>query len=159
LDFVDLLALREMIAKRLERSSLHDRIIVAGIDISLNLEENQRVGWQLHLYMLVEGEKTRQLEEAIKATFPAEPTAGSPYGFEEVYSWDLLTYVLKSEFYRHSGYTNENGHNSRPQALKPEYLPELMVWLDRFPIHARLIMRGIRRNGRTYQLTKPTTSL
>ena len=67
---VELKALGEMIDKRLERSSLRRRIVIAGIDISLNLQDNNIIGWQLHLYMLIEGENTLRLREAIKAAFP-----------------------------------------------------------------------------------------
>ena len=75
---VELKALGEMIDKRLERSSLRQRIVMAGIDISLNLQDNKIIWWQLHLYILVEGENTLRLREAIKAAFPPEPTARFP---------------------------------------------------------------------------------
>jgi len=68
----------------LERSSLSSRIVFAGIDISLNLEDNIIVGWQPHIYALIEGKNTRQLQEAIKAAFPPEPTAAMPYDFDQV---------------------------------------------------------------------------
>jgi hypothetical protein len=74
----ELKALGEMIDKRLERSSLRRRIVLAGIDISLNFQDNDVIGWQLHLYMLIEGENTLRLREAIKAAFPPEPTAPTP---------------------------------------------------------------------------------
>ena len=57
---------------------------MAGIDISLNLQDNDIIGWQLHLYMLIEGENTLRLREAIKAAFPPERTAPMPYDFDEV---------------------------------------------------------------------------
>ena len=44
---VDLHALGEMIDKRLERSSLRRRIVMAGIDTSLNLQDNNIMGWLL----------------------------------------------------------------------------------------------------------------
>ena len=78
---VELKALGKMIDKRLERSSLRRRIVLAGIDISLNLQDNKIIGWQLHLYMLIEGENTLRLREAIKAAFPPEPTAPTPVRF------------------------------------------------------------------------------
>jgi hypothetical protein len=76
---VDLNAFREKISKRLERWSLRNRIVIAGIDISLNTEDNVKLGWQLHLYMLIEGEHTSQLEEAVKATFPPNKTVRVPF--------------------------------------------------------------------------------
>jgi hypothetical protein len=81
---VELKALGEMIDNQLERSSLRRRIVLAGIDISLNLQDNNIIGWQLHLYMLIEGENTLRLREDIKAAFPPERSAPRPYDFDEV---------------------------------------------------------------------------
>jgi hypothetical protein len=116
---VELKALGEMIDKRLERSSLRRRIVIAGIDISLNLQDNNLIGWQLHLYMLIEGENTQRLREAIKAAFPPEPTAPIPYDFDEVNApSNCVTYLFKAIFKRRSRYTSANGrprtNRSRP---------------------------------------------
>ena len=98
-----------MIDKRLERSSLRRRIVMAGIDISLNLQDNNIIGWQLHLYMLIEGENTLRLREATKAAFPPEPTAPTPYDFDEVNDpSNCVTYLFKAIFKRRSRYTNAN---------------------------------------------------
>jgi hypothetical protein len=78
---VQLKALGEMIDKRLERSSLRRRMVLAGIDISLNLQDNKIIGWQLHLYMLIEGENTLRLREAIKADLPARTNCTDPLRF------------------------------------------------------------------------------
>jgi len=103
---VDLNALKRRIHKRLERSSLGNRIVIAGIDVSFNLEDNEAVGWQLHLYMLVEGENVLGLQEAIKATFPPEPTALVPYRFTQLTGKvKPITYLYKSVFWRRSRYT------------------------------------------------------
>jgi hypothetical protein len=100
---VDLDALRRKISKRFERWSLRNRIVIAGIDISLNLEDNEAVGWQLHLYMLVEGEHTPRLEEAVKATFRPETTARVPYHFTQVTgALRTVTYLYKAVFWRRS---------------------------------------------------------
>lgn len=58
--------------------------MVAGIDISFDLEDNDVGSWQLHLYMIIEGEHTHGLEEAVKATLPPEPSAQVPYRFTQV---------------------------------------------------------------------------
>jgi hypothetical protein len=81
LSTLDLKVITARINKRLERSSLRNRIVIAGIDISLNLQDNEIVGWQLHLYALIEGKNTLRLQEAIKAAFPPEPTAPIPHMF------------------------------------------------------------------------------
>jgi hypothetical protein len=149
LSTVNLETIAAKIDKRLERSSLRRRTAFVGIDISLNVENNEILGWQLHLYILIEGENTLRLREAIKAAFPPEPTAPVPYDFDEVGdSSNCVSYLYKAIFNRRSRYTDANGHHStRKQSLKGPELRELLLWLDQYPIHARLILRGIRRNG------------
>jgi hypothetical protein len=147
---VELKALGEMIDKRLERSSLRSRLAFVGIDISLNLQDNNILGWQLHLYMLIEGENTLRLREAIKAAFPPERTAPTPYDFDDVnVPSNCVTYLFKAIFKRRSRYTTANGQ-SRTQSLplKGPELRELLQFLDQHSVGERLILRGIRRNGR-----------
>jgi hypothetical protein len=149
---VNLNAINKTINKRLERSSLSSRILFAGIDISLNLEDNIIVGWQPHIYALIEGKNTRQLQEAIKAAFPPEPTAAMPYDFDQVTDPSArITYLFKGIFKRRSHYTTSSGHaRTRFQPLKWDEQRELLLFLDQYPIHARLILRGVRRNGRRF---------
>jgi hypothetical protein len=147
---VELKAISEMIDKRLERSSQRRRLVMAGIDISLNLQDNNILGWQLHLYMLIEGENTLRLREAIKAAFPPERNAPTPYDFDEVnVPSNCVTYLFKGIFKRRSRYTTANGQ-SRTQSLplKGPELRELLQFLDQHSVGERLILRGIRRNGR-----------
>jgi hypothetical protein len=147
---VELKTLGEMIDKRLERSSLRRRIVLAGIDISLNLQDNDIIGWQLHLYMLIEGENTLRLREAIKAAFPPERSAPIPYDFDEVsVPANCVTYLFKGIFKRRSRYATTNSHpRTRSLPLKGRELRELLQFLDRHATGERLILRGIRRNGR-----------
>src|SRR5665811_128334 len=149
LSTVDLKTVGARINKRLERSSLRKRIVIAGVDISLNLQDNVLVGWQLHLYMLIEGENTLRLQEAIKASFPPEPTAPIPHLFSPVNdSSKAVTYLFKNIFNRRSRYTNAKGQaRTKDLPLKVPDLRELLPFLDQYPIGARLILRGIRRNG------------
>jgi hypothetical protein len=149
LSTVDLKAINTRINKRLERSSLGNRIVIAGIDISLNLQDNEIVGWQLHLYMLIEGKNTLRLQEAIKATFPPEPTALIPHLFSSVIdTTKAITYLFKNIFHRRSRYANANSQaRTKDLPLKAPDLRELLPFLDQYPIGARLILRGIRRNG------------
>ena len=149
LSTVDLKVIVARINKRLERSSLCNRIVIAGIDISLNLQDNKIVGWQLHLYILIQGENTLRLQEAIKAAFPPEPTAPIPHLFSPVKdSSKAITYLFKNIFNRRSRYTNAKGQaRTKDLPLKVPDLRELLPFLDQHPIGARLILRGIRRNG------------
>jgi hypothetical protein len=149
LSTVDLKAIGARIAKRLERSSLRNRIVIAGIDISLNLQDNEIVGWQLHFYILIEGENSLPLQEAIKATFPPEPTAPIPYLISSVTDpTKAITYLFKNIFNRRSRYATDKGQaRTKDLPLKGSDLRELLPFLDQYPIGARLILRGIRRNG------------
>jgi hypothetical protein len=149
LSTVDLKTVGARINKRLERSSLRNRIVIAGIDLSLNLQDNEIVGWQLHLYLLIEGKNTLRVQEAIKATFPPEPTAPIPHLISSVSDpTKRVTYVLKNIFNRRSRYTTANGQaRTKDLPLKGSDLRELLPFLDQHPIGARLILRGIRRNG------------
>lgn len=153
----DLDALRKKISKRLERWSLRNRIVIAGIDISLNTENNKTVGWQLHLYMLVEGERNIQLEEAVKATFPPEPTAHVPYHFQQRSGkMKAVTYLYKAIFWRRSAYTvyERWPRRTKNQPLESPELRELQEFLGRYPVDARLILRGIRRDGAHLIITR-----
>ena len=152
---VDLNALRTKINKRFERWSLRNRIVIAGIDISYNLENNDPIGWQLHLYMLVEGEHTPRLEEAVKATFPPEPTARVPYHFTQVTgAVKAITYLYKTVFWRRSRYTVFGRRpRTRNMPLKRPELRELLEFLGKYPVGARLILRGLRRDGRHLIIT------
>jgi hypothetical protein len=72
-----------------------------------------------------------------------------PYKFDEVDDpSECVSYLFKAVFNRRSRYTDANGHHStRNQSLKGPELRELLLWLDQYPIPARLILRGIRRVG------------
>ncbi len=132
---VDLNALRRKISKRFERWSLRDRIVIAGIDISSNSQDNEAIGWQLHLYIMIEGEHVPQLEEAVKATFPPEPTARIPYHFKQVTgAIRPISYLYKAVFWRRSRYTlYGRDYRIRKLPLKPPELRELCEFLGRYP--------------------------
>jgi hypothetical protein len=138
------------IRKRLARSELRDRIVLGAFDVSLNIENNQIIGWQFHLYLLVEGPNDMVLQQAIKDALPPEPTALAPYDFKEVNDpLDAVTYVYKGVFERRSGFINSKGnHETKDQSLKGPDLRKLLPFLARYRVGSRLILRGVRRNGR-----------
>jgi hypothetical protein len=113
----------------------------------------------LQLYMLIEGEHTPQLEEAVKATFPPEKTARVPFHFKQLTGKPgAVTYLYKSMFWRRSRYTVYERHpRTRNQPLKRPELRELLEFLGRYPVGARLILRGLRRDGRHLIVTKQRT--
>ena len=62
----DLHAAINRLRKRIQRSALHGRVVLGGLDISLNIENNGIVGWQFHAYLIVEGENDAKLQQAVK---------------------------------------------------------------------------------------------
>jgi hypothetical protein len=154
---VDLPNVIKALQKRLQRSSfLHNRMVIGGVDISLNLEDNAIQHWQLHLYLLVEGKDTEMLETAVQAAFPQEPTAAKPYFFEKVSNPSaVITYAYKAIFKRRSSYIKNGAANVRDLPLKARDLRELLRFLGRYPVGVRLLLHGVRRNGKPFQL-QPT---
>ena len=116
------------IRKRLERSSIRRRVVLGALDVSLNIEANVNVGWQFHLYLLVEGPNDTTLQRAIKDALPPEPTALAPYDFQKVDDpLPAVTYMYKAMFKRGSGYENSQGnHQTKDQPLKGADLRELL---------------------------------
>ena len=158
----DLAGAVKRIRKRLERSLIHDRIVLGGLDVSLNLESNKMSGWQFHLYMLIEGKNSDNLQAAVKKAFPPEPTALAAYDFEEVTDpLKAITYTYKALIQRRSEYINRDGnHETANQPLKGADLRELLPFLSRHEVGARLILCGVRRNGQRLVFTpkKPTAT-
>jgi hypothetical protein len=146
--------------KRLERVSyFHKRLVIGGLDISLNLTNNILQGWQLHLYLLIEGKKTRKLKAAVKQAFPPEPTAKRPYRFRPVKQRaEAISYAHKAVFNRRSSYLKNGKPRTRNLPLKDAELCELCTFLDRFPLGSRLILRGVRRNGKRLQRIAKSTA-
>jgi hypothetical protein len=143
------------IRKRLQRSKIHGRVVLGGLDISLNIENNVIVGWQIHPYLIVEGQNDAALQEAVKKALPPEPTALVPYDFVEITDpLEVITYAYKAEIKRRSGYVGTHGnHLTKDQPLKGGDIRELVPFLARHKVGARLILCGVRRNGQRLVFT------
>ena len=154
----DLKAAVKLILKRIERSGISNRVVIGGFDISLNLSDNQMVGWLFHPYLLVEGKNDKALRKAVKAAFPPEPAAAKPYHFREVHDpLEVVTYAYKALFKRRSAYTDDSGNKqTRAYPLKAADKRELLQFLAQHKVGSRAILRGVRRNGKFFALTKPT---
>jgi hypothetical protein len=59
--------------------------------------------------------------------------------------------VFKSVFNRRSKYYKNGEPKTRKLPLKNAEQRELLVYLDSYPLGARLFLRGIRRNGQKLQ--------
>jgi hypothetical protein len=157
----DLDAAIKRLRKRIQRSALRGRIVLGGLDVSLNIENNAIVGWQFHFYLLVEGKDDTGLEQAVKDAFPPEPTALAPYDFEEVKDYvEVATYAYKALFERRSGYVGNNGnHQIKDHPLKGADLRKLVPFLGQYQTGARLLLAGVKRNGQrlNFTPTKPSS--
>jgi hypothetical protein len=157
----DLEAAIKRLRKRMQRSALRGRVVLGGLDISLNLENNVIAGWQFHAYLIVEGWKEdSQLQQAIKDAFPPEPTALVPYDFEEVTDpLAAITYAYKADIKRRSGFIGKDGnHHTKDLPLKGSDIRELGAFLAKYKVGARLLLAGVRRNGQRLDFTTPATS-
>lgn len=136
--------------KRLERSPfLKTCRVVGGIDISLNNISGAALYWQPHLYLLIGHQKTQALRDAIRLTFPAEPSAPRPYRCRELIDRLVaISYSYKAHFYMRHSYVNDEGENEiDDMPIPPTYKQELLVWLDSHKLGDRLLLRKFRRHG------------
>jgi hypothetical protein len=141
--------------KRIERSSLLSACrILGGIDISLNLDRGRTVYWQPHLYTLIGTEKNNQLRQAVISTFPAEPMARRPYRFRSVKEQpEAISYSYKSTFYARHSYVNEEDEEVVEHFPLPEDAHrELLLFLSRYSLGDRLLLRKFRRHGPSLNL-------
>jgi hypothetical protein len=144
------------IRKRLERAEvISDRIVLGGLDLSLNFEQNKRIGWQFHLHLVIEGANDSRLEAAVRKAFPPEPTALAPYNFAQVSDpLGVITYAYKALIERRSGFVGSDGkHRIKNQPLKGADIRELAPFLSKYEVGARLILSGVRRNGQRLVFT------
>jgi hypothetical protein len=146
---LDLGKLVKRLRKRLERSSLADRMIIGGIDASLNFQNNVVTGYQFHLHLLIEGQDDLALREAIKSALPPEATAPEAYRFARLNNIPgAVSYAYKALFVRRSRFTDRGGVvRTKKQPLKGSELRALLSFLARYRVGARLILQGVRRNG------------
>ena len=158
----DLNAVIKRLRKRIQRSTLHGRAVLGGLDVSLNIEKNAIVGWQFHPYLIVEGEDDAGLQQAVKDAFPEEPTALVPYDFAEITDpLEVITYAYKAEIKRRSGYVgNDGNHRTKHQRLKGPDIRKLLPFLAKHKVGARLLLAGVRRNGHRlfFTPTKPSSA-
>jgi hypothetical protein len=158
----DLDAQIKRLRKRIGRSKLHGRVVLGGLDVSLNIENNVIVGWQFHPYLIVEGKDDASFRQAVKDAFPPEPTALEPYDFAEITDpLEVITYAYKAQIKRRSGYVGKDGnHRTKDQPLKGADLRKLLPFLAKHKVGARLILCGVKRNGQHlgFTPTKPSSA-
>lgn len=144
----------EAVKKRLERSSdLKDALVIGGVDFSLNTEDNGNPVWQPHLYLLIAGLPKKQLKDAVTEAFRGELTSRRPYRLTRVYGpRGALSYAYKALFGRRSGYRANGRANTRNLPLKSPQQREIASFLSGYRTGDRLILRGMRRDGKRLRL-------
>lgn len=143
--------------KRISRSDLlKDCLILGGLDVSLNRDIGIAPYWQVHVYILINHEDTKELRAAVHQTFPKEPSAAKPYRFRDLVDrLEAVGYTYKSRFEQRFHYINEETGNvnlADDDEIPDCHLPELLMFLDSYPIGERMLLRGIRRHGRNLNL-------
>jgi len=145
---VDLAAAVQRVRKGLGSSSLRDRIVIGAIDISLHLKNSTMVGWQLHLNLLIEGKNSRQLQKVIEAVFPAEQSVKKPYLFADVTDpGKALGRLYSTKFCRRSWYKVSKKIETARMPLTGGDVKELLAFLGRYQVGARLLLSGLRWDG------------
>ena len=136
------------IYRSLNRSSMASRTIYGGIDISLNMQRDNVIGWRLRLDLLIEGDDKKQLEEAAQQAFPPEPTAPVPYSFSPVTDFfGAIRNTYNSIMNPRYRCENDSGQaRTSSQSLKASELRELLTWLGENETGFRLILRRCRRD-------------
>ena len=130
-------------------------MVIGGFDVSLNATDNANPFWQVHLYLLISGKPTPELEKALKKTFRPEPTATRPYRCTLVYSpRGALTYSYKNVFSRRSSYHWAGKSYARHLPLTADQQRELALFLAQTPVGGRLILYGLRRKGEKLEPSK-----
>jgi hypothetical protein len=120
---------------------------LGGVDFSLNVGPTSAM-WQPHLYLLIAGTNTTTLQKDVRAAFPPETTAARPFHFTKLYSFaEPLSYVMKPYVSRRSAYEVDGRARVRHQSLSGDETAEYALFIDRYPLGAQLILRGVRRAG------------
>jgi hypothetical protein len=144
--------------KRVERSPLLTNCLILGaLDVSFEIPVDRPPFWQVHLYILIDHPKGKALTTAIKAAFPPEPAVKKPYSSRKLVDrLEPVGYSYKMRFDTHHSYINEETGNLnrdiKRNYIPDEHQPELLLFLDSFPIGRRMLLRGIRRHGRRLNL-------
>ncbi|WP_157959721.1 hypothetical protein [Devosia submarina] len=142
-----------------------EAMFFGGVDISLNTFNNADPHWCKHLYGYVilppafdifKRSVRDGIRSALKRHCPLHNGASRSLLLSArdraTFNAKLL-YAYKARFYRRSQYgevkwkTGKRSTNVDGQSLRSAEVAELALFLDRFPLGSRLILKGLRRRG------------
>jgi len=135
-------------SKNLERKGPNRTWAIFGVDMSLNERNGHDPYWQFHLYGLAARLQGEQF--CWKGVFPVDgrdkrPLQTVEVGQEREDRENVISYLLKSRFFRRSSYIDGNNRwNTRSLNLKQNQLIELLLFLEQYPIRTRLIGHRVR---------------
>ena len=145
----DLLRLNERLQKRHERAGFP--LVFAGVDVSLNEFSRSDRCWQLHAYGVVVGLTRDQVRSALSDLYPADKREHTPRPLWVKCCSEpaaAVSYAIKPYFSRRSSYFNHfDDRKARSVRLKSSEIRELAIWLDRYRLADRYVLRGCRREG------------
>jgi hypothetical protein len=126
--------------------------MLLGIDLSLNVDEDERWGpkWSPHLYGIVRTNLSREdLKTELKKGFPTNrPFVRRPIEVKPLSpSRYALSYVLKTDFKRRISYPHSLGDRTKKADLRngPEAeIQRVLVWLSQTRICDRLLLIGLK---------------
>jgi hypothetical protein len=142
-----------------------EAMFIGGLDISLNTFDNADPHWCLHLYGYVIlppafDLSKRSVRDGIRSTLKRHcPLYNGAARSLLLSARDRATfeakllYAYKAKFYRRSQYgevkwkTGKRSTNVDGQSLRSAEVAELALFLDRFPLGSRLMLKGLRRRG------------
>lgn len=148
---LDLDALKDRIARTLERRGLAEHPMLGGIDFSLNNTTTEGVRyWQPHLHAMVlclRGRSSfRKKAKKIRNDDASIAKVAVVEAVNDLRS--VIGYCLKATFDNRIPYYTDLGKPSvRKLILKPNQMIELATYLDTLPIQKRLYLRNVRRRG------------
>jgi len=153
----DLRRFQQASLRALQRALPADAMLVGGIDISLNVENNIVQGWQLHVFGLI-GVGPDSDARALRTALRNLPVGSDPRPLKiqpgaNCDLKQLVSYAMKSTFYKRSRYqylrdnTGGTTWNTRAQQLGVAHSLQIALLLDRFSMTQRLLLVGLRRVG------------
>jgi hypothetical protein len=148
LENLDPAKLKDATRKRLDRAGLGDNLILGVIEVSGNVTKSETT-WMPHAHLVIAGDNEKLIKKRLKKRFPKQKGVPRPVVVKPIY--DLLgwlSYIVKPYMEARIGYQGTNGRaQTTDRTLVDQAQREALLFMDRFPLWDRLILRNVRRAG------------
>lgn len=156
IDAFDLLAFVRRHREKLKRNLPIGIRLAGGVDFSLNIFENGKRWWQVHLHFLADQPVDKKTKGALKLRYPQDSSKAifRPIQIETIPSADVCSnssYSLKSYYLKRSGFIAdpEKGGSGGPkrngQTLPPDADELLQLALSKYRVTDALFLIGLKR--------------